>query len=96
MTTEDLLIGLFVGLLCALIPLIYGLLNKAVIWAVVGTSVTVLGGVLFSAFGKSPFNAIVISALFVLFMIAEQKRKSKGEETEENDENYDADDFPKS
>ncbi len=89
MITENILIGLFAGLLCGLIPLIYGILRKATLWAIIGLSITVAGGVLFSVFGKSPFNAIVIGVLFILFIVAEQKRKSKHEEEHEEHDEYD-------
>lgn len=89
MFTENTLIGLFVGLLCGLVPLIYGILKKATIWAIVGISITTISGFIFSLFGKSPFNAIVIGVLFILFIVAEQKRKSKHTEEHEEHDDYD-------
>lgn len=89
MITENILIGLFAGLLCGLIPLIYGILKKATLWAIIGMSITAVGGLVFSLFGKSPFSAIVIGVLFILFIIAEQKRKSKHEEDHEEHDDYD-------
>ncbi len=88
MITEDILIGLFAGLLCGLIPLVYGILRKSTLWAIIGMSATAAGGVLFSIFGKSPFNAIVIGVLFILFIVAEQNRKSKHEDEHEEHDDY--------
>ena len=90
MITENILIGLLAGLLCGLIPLIYGILKKATLWAIIGMLITASGGVIFSLFGKSPFSAIVIGVLFILFIVAEQKRKSKRvQEHDEHDEHDD-------
>ncbi|MBE6706990.1 MAG: hypothetical protein E7577_05040 [Ruminococcaceae bacterium] len=92
MIPENVFVGLFIGLLCGLIPLIYGILRKATIWAIIGIALTAVSGVIFSIFDKSPFNAIVISVLFILFIVAEQKRKSKHDEHDEHDEHNEFDD----
>ena len=93
MFTEKALIGLFVGLLCGLAPLIFGILKKTTIWAIIGIAATAVSGVVFSLFGKSPFNSIVIGVLFILFIVAEQKRRSKRAEShEEHEEHGDLDD----
>ena len=89
MFTETTLIGLFIGLLCGLVPLIFGILKKTTIWAIVGISITTISGGVFAIFGKSPFNAIVIGMLFILFIVAEQNRKAKHAEEHEEHEDYD-------
>lgn len=89
MIPKNILIGLLAGLLCGLVPLIYGILQKATLWAVVGITITTIGGVIFSLFGKSPFSAIVIAVLFILFIVAEQKHKSKHAENREEHDDYD-------
>lgn len=78
-------LGFFVGLLCGLIPLIYGLLTNERIFAIIGIIATALTGILFSCLDKSPFTAMVVAALFILFNIAKRKRHSKNHDETEDD-----------
>lgn len=79
------LLGFFVGLLCGLVPLIYGILTNNRTIGIVGTVVTALSGILFSLLDKSPFTAMVVSVLFVLIIIANKKRQSHSTDDDESD-----------
>lgn len=79
------LLGFFVGLLCGLIPLIYGFLTHQRLSGIIGIVATSLTGVLFSLLDKSPFTAIVVAVLFILFNIANKKRNSHSADDNDND-----------
>lgn len=79
------LLGFFVGLLCGLIPLIYGILTAHRTLGIIGAAATSLTGVLFSILEKSPFTALVVAALFILFSIANKKRNSHSDDEFDND-----------
>lgn len=79
------LLGFFVGLLCGLVPLIYGFLTNKRIFGIVGIAVTAVSGIVFSILDKSPFTAMVIAALFLLFNFADNKRHSKHKDDTDND-----------
>ena len=79
------LLGFFVGLLCGLIPLIYGFLTNHRISGIVGIIATILAGVLFSLLDKSPFTALVVAILFILFNIANKKRSSHSNDEIDSD-----------
>ncbi len=77
-----LIIGFFIGLLCGLIPLIYGLLTNHRLSAIIGLVASSLTGVLFAFLNKQPFTAMVVAVLFVLFNIANSKRHSKSKNSD--------------
>lgn len=77
-----LIIGFFIGLLCGLIPLIYGLLTNHKISAIIGLVASALTGVLFAFLNKQPFTAMVVAVLFVLFNIADSKRHGKSKNSD--------------
>ncbi len=79
------MLGFFVGILCGLVPLIYGLLTNKRVSGIIGISATAVSGIIFSILDKSPFTAMVIAALFILFNIAESKRHSKHKDDTDND-----------
>ncbi len=82
---DKILLGLFVGVLCGMVPLVFGLLTKHKMLAIAGVAVTSLSGVLFSALNKSPFTAIGIGVLFAVIIFGSIKRKSRDEENDEDD-----------
>ncbi len=79
------LVGFFVGLLCGIIPLIFGLLIKSHLIGIIGTVSTALSGILFSTLEKSPFTAVGIAIVFVVVMFAKNKRNNV--QNERNDHN---------
>ncbi len=82
---EKIVLGFFVGVLCAMVPLIFGLLTKHKMLAIVGAVVTALSGVLFSALDKPPFTAIGIAVLFVVIIFGSIKKKNHKENDDEDD-----------
>ena len=82
----DVLIGVFVGALCGVIPLAFGLLTKHKIIAIVSVIVTGLSGVIFGLFEKSPFTAIGVAIIFVVLIFA--KNKNKYAHHEDDNEHY--------
>ncbi len=80
------IIGFFIGLLCGVVPLLYGLLNGNKLYAFIGMAASAVTGVLFSVFEKSPFSAIVVAVLVVLVMIAQKKRKQQEEDSDAEDQ----------
>ena len=80
-------LGFFVGLLCGLIPFIYGFLKKFRKIAIVGILVTALSGVLFAIVDKSPFSSVVVAVLFIFIIILNERKNShKNLDDEEDDE----------
>ena len=84
-------VGFFVGLLCGIVPLIYGLLKKSRALAIWGIIASALTGILFNVLDKSPFSAIVVAILFILIIVASNKRREKLRSDEDPD-NTDEDD----
>lgn len=82
----DVFIGIFVGALCGVIPLVYGLLTRHKILAIVAVFTTVISGVVFVLLNKPPFTAIGIAIIFLVFIFA--KNKNKHAVDEENHEEY--------
>ena len=80
-------LGFFVGVLCGLIPMIYGTIKKSYKLAVLGTVLSALCGSLFSFLDKSPFSAFVVAILFVIIIIANQKHNAH-RDSEENDDDF--------
>ena len=78
-------LGFFVGVLCGLVPLIYGFLTNHRTSGIIGLVAASLTGVLFSLLDKSPFTAMVVSVLFILFNVANKKKNSEPESDEESD-----------
>ncbi len=79
------LIGFFVGLLCGIVPLIFGILSKSHIFGIVGIVVTALTGIIFSLLDKSPFTAIGIAIVFVIVLFARNKRRNAQHDQDDND-----------
>lgn len=80
------ILGFFVGMLCGLVPLIYGFIKANRKLAVLGIVSTALSGTLFSLLDKSPFTSFVVAVLFVLIIIASNKHTSRHNQDDyEND-----------
>ena len=79
-------LGFFVGVLCGLVPLIYGIIKKSHKLAILGIFLSALCGSLFSFLDRSPFSAFVVAILFVVIIIANQKHKSHHENEDDDDE----------
>ncbi len=79
-------LGFFVGVLCGLVPLIYGLIKGSVKLSITGIILCALSGSLFSFLDKSPFSAFVVAILFVVIIIANKKHSSHRDNEEEDDD----------
>lgn len=79
------IIGFFVGVLCGIVPLCFGFLKKNRIIGIIGAVASAAAGTLFNVLDKPPFTALFVAILFVVIIIANNKRKSNAE----NDEVYD-------
>ena len=86
MPITKIIVGFFVGLLCGVIPLIYGLLSKNRPLAFGGICAASVAGVLFNVLDKSPFSAVVVAVLFVIIIIASNKRREKMKRDEDDDD----------
>lgn len=84
-TLGKILLGFFVGVLCGLIPLIYGFLSSHKIIAVIGLASSIVTGSIFSLAGKSPFIAMIMSTIFVIFLYATNKRAEEHNLDDEED-----------
>ena len=82
----DALVGFFVGALCGVLPLLFGLFTKHKVLAIVSIVVTAISGILFGMLAKSPFTAIGIAIIFVVLLFA--KNKNKNTNHEEDHEEY--------
>ena len=82
-----LILGFFVGILCGLIPFIYGFIKTNRKLAIIAIVSTALSGMLFSLLEKSPFSAFVVAILFVVIIIASNKHRARHNHDEEEDEN---------
>lgn len=81
------LIGFFVGVLCGVLPLVFGLLIKNKLLGIIGIVSSSLSGVMFAALDKSPFTAIGISIVFIIALFANHKRRKMHDDDTDNDEN---------
>ena len=84
-------IGFFVGLLCGIVPLFFGLLKKSKLLGILGTVASAGAGVLFNALDKSPFSALVVAVLFIFIIIASNKQRAKEEDEDYEDDDIDSD-----
>jgi len=70
------LIGFFVGALCGIIPLAYGLLTQNKWLAIVSVIVTSVFGIVFGILEKSPFTSIGVAIVFIVILFAKNKNKN--------------------
>ena len=80
---EKILIGFFVGFLCGLIPLAYGLVSKQKVLSISGIAASAITGVLLSLIDKSPFTAMIMAIIFVIIIFTKNKHGSEESEEEE-------------
>ena len=81
--TGKLLLGFFVGFLCGLVPLVYGVISKHKVVAFIGLAVSSITGALFSLIEKSPFTAMIMSIIFVIFIFSMNKKKTEHQDDDE-------------
>ena len=77
------LLGFFVGFLCGLVPLIYGIISKHKIVSFIGLVVSSATGALFSLANKSPFTSMIMALIFVIFIYSMNKKDFKHNDEEE-------------
>ena len=82
----NVVIGIGIGVLCGIIPLIFGLVIKHKVLGIVAIVVSGLSGAAFELLEKSPFTAIGVAIIFLVFLFA--KYKSKNANHEEDHEEY--------
>ena len=92
MPVTKIIVGFFVGLLCGVVPLIYGLLSKKRALAIAGIAAASVAGLVFNLLDKSPFSALVVAILFVIIILANNKRRSKLAQDEDSDDEDDIND----
>lgn len=80
------LIGFFVGLLCGILPLVFGVVLKNMLMGAIGIVSSALSGMVFAFLGKSPFTAIGIALVFIIAIFANHKRKNMRENDSDNNE----------
>jgi uncharacterized membrane protein len=80
------LIGFFVGLLCGILPLVFGVVLKNMLMGTIGIVSSALSGMVFALLGKSPFTAIGIALVFIIAIFANHKRKNMRENGSDNNE----------
>ena len=85
---DDFFFGLLIGLLCGLLPLIFGFLFKNHVIGVIGIVASALMGALFSVLHRSPFTAVGVAIIFVVILLVKNKNKQKQHETDDDDEMY--------
>jgi uncharacterized membrane protein YfcA len=78
------IIGFFVGVLCGIVPLIFGFLKEHKILGIVGIIASAAAGALFNALDKSPFSAFVVAVLFLFIIIASNKSRNKKNDDSED------------
>ena len=78
MTVEKLLFGALIGTLCGAVHLIIAIIMKKTLVGIIGEVCSIGGGILFACIGKSPFTAVIIALLFILFMIVDSDKHSSG------------------
>ncbi len=83
------LIGLFVGTLCGMIPLIFGLLSKIRVLSIVGMILSSVSGMIFSIIDKSPFISIAVSIVFLVLIFAQHRKNQSFEDIDENEDFFD-------
>ncbi len=76
----DILLGFFIGILCGLAPLAFGLLTKHKLIGIIGAAVTSASGILFAVLDKSPFTAIGVAIVFIVFIFSKNKNKNSHDE----------------
>ena len=79
------IIGFFIGVLCGIVPLCFGFLKNSRVLGIIGAVMSAAAGTLFNVLDKPPFTALFVAILFVVIIIANNKRRSKAE----NDEIFD-------
>ena len=82
-TAGKILLGFFVGFLCGLVPLIYGVISKHKIVSFIGLIISSATGVLFSLIDKSPFTAMIMSLIFVIFIFSMNKKDADHNDEDE-------------
>ena len=89
MFLEKALIGLGIGVLCGIIPIAFGFLTKHRVLGIIGMLATASFGVVFSVYDKSPFTAICVALVFVIFNFASNKSKNKSHDHDNDADQYD-------
>ena len=82
----DVLVGFFIGALCGIIPLAFGLLTKHKILSIAAIIVTALSGAGFDLLEKTPFTAMGVAIIFIVIIFA--KNKNKHDHHEEDHDIY--------
>ena len=79
------MLGLFVGILCAVIPFVFGLLTKHLVIGIVGAVFTIASGVVFELLEKSPFTAIGVALVFAIIIFTKNKNKHSHDDHDDHD-----------
>lgn len=85
MDIMDILLGFFVGALCGVVPLFFGILTKHNILGIAGIISSAVSGVIFVLIDKSPFTAIGISIVYAIIIFAKNKNKDSSHDHDDHD-----------
>ena len=81
----DILLGFFVGALCGIVPLLFGLLTKHKILGIIGIASSAVSGVIFALLDKSPFTSIGVAIVFAIAIFAKNKNKNSSDDKDDHD-----------
>lgn len=81
----DILIGFFIGAMCGVVPLAFGLLTKHKLLAFIGLAASAVSGIIFSLLEKSPFTAIGVALVFAIAIFAKNKHNNSDDEHDDHD-----------
>ena len=85
----NILIGFLLGALCGIVPLAFGLLTKHKVLAIVSIVATAISGAAFELLDKSPFTAIGVAIIFVVFLFSKNKNKHAHHEDDHDEYMHD-------
>ena len=81
----DILLGFFVGAMCGVVPLAFGLMTKHNPLAFIGLASSAVSGIIFSILEKSPFTAIGVALVFAIAIFAKNKHKNVDDDHDDHD-----------
>ncbi len=79
------LLAFFIGAICGILPLAFGLLTKNKLLGILGMVTSSGFGILFEIFDKEPFLSIFVAIIFVVFIFAKYKKNNTHHEDDDHD-----------
>jgi len=78
-------LGFFIGALCGVVPLLFGILTKHRFLGIIGIVSSAISGIIFELFQKSPFTAIGVAFVFAIAIFAKNKNKNRPSHDDHDD-----------